>query len=170
VIENPTIDAADRTRFKDAMARFPSGVTITTTVDATGQPHGFTASAFSSVSLDPPLVSVCLARSATCHPVFAECTRFAVNVLRPEHTALAGRFALRGADKFPDSGFRLTDAGMVVLDQALITLECQVHARHEAGDHTILVGEVLRTRLDTGDPMVFFGRGFHRLEEARTGA
>lgn len=160
--------SADSTRFKDAMAHFPSGVTITTTTDATGRPHGFTASAFCSVSLEPPLVSVCLARSATCHPVFAECAEFAVNVLRPEHAALASRFALSGADKFPDSGFRLTGAGMVVLDQALIMLECAVHARYEAGDHTILVGEVLRTRLGTGEPMVFFGRGFHRIEDART--
>ncbi|PSL52690.1 flavin reductase ActVB [Saccharothrix carnea] len=150
-------------RFKDAMARFPSGVTITTTLDAEGRPHGFTASAFCSVSLDPPLVGVCLARSATCHPVFAERDGFAVNVLRPEQADIAERFARKDVDKFGDGAFRSTATGHVVLDEALVVLECTVHSRHEAGDHTILVGEVRWTRLGTGEPMVFFDRGFRRI-------
>ncbi|MDQ3403046.1 MAG: flavin reductase family protein [Actinomycetota bacterium] len=160
--------ALDIGQFKAAMARFPSGVTIATTRDAAGTPHGFTASAFCSVSLDPPLVCVCVARSAICHPVFAERDEFAVNILRPEHVELAARFASRGADKFRDSAFELTDTGMVALDGALAVLECIVHSRHEAGDHTILVGEVRATRLDAGEPMVYFDRGFHRIAVATT--
>lgn len=150
-------------RFKDAMARFPSGVAITTALDADGRPHGFTASAFCSVSLTPPLVGVCLARSATCHPVFAERDAFAVNVLRHGQADIAERFARKGVDKFGRGPFRATDTGHVVLDEALVVLECTVHSRHEAGDHTILVGEVRQVRVGTGEPMVFFDRGFRRI-------
>lgn len=155
----------DPDRFRQALAYFPSGVTIVTALDTTGTPHGFTASAFCSVSLDPPLVCACLARSARCHPVFAACDEFAVSVLRPEHTELALRFARKGEDKFAHGRFRRTTRRAVVVADALAAVECVVHDRYEVGDHTMLIGEVQQVHLSTGEPLVFFNRTFHHLAE-----
>ena len=147
--------------FKDAMARFPTGVAIVTTVDEHDVPHGLTVSSFCSVSLDPPLVLVCLARSARCFPVFARTGDFAVSVLRPSHAELALRFANTTAEKFGRGGFARTSRGGVVVADALATVECEVDRRHDAGDHVIVVGEVVGQPLaDTGSPVVYFDRRF----------
>ncbi len=153
--------------FKDAMARFPTGVAIVTTVDEHDTPYGLTVSSFCSVSLDPPLVLVCLARSARCFPVFARTGDFAVSVLRPRHAELALRFADRTAEKFGRGGFARTSRGGVVVDDALATVECKVDRRHAAGDHVILVGEVVGQPLaDTGSPAVYFDRRFAAISPA----
>lgn len=153
--------------FRQAMTRFASGVTIVTTADDTSTWWGFTASAFSSLSLDPPLVLVCLAASADSHPVFTTTPGFIINVLGREHEDLALRFATKGADKFSGGAFRAgaTD-GYPVLDDALVSLKCTTHALHEAGDHTILIGEVgyIRIRPD-GQPALHYDRRFWRLAE-----
>jgi flavin reductase ActVB len=156
---------ADVARFKAALAQFPSGVTIVTAVDGAGIPHGLTANAFCSVSLDPPLVCVCVAHTARCHSVFLERAEFAINFLRPEHADLAMTFAGKNEDKFAHAPFHRTDRQVIVLDDALAVLECVVHSRHEAGDHTILIGEVRRADVSAGEPLVFFNRTFHRVAE-----
>lgn len=102
-------DAEALQHFKQAMASFPSGVTIVTTVDGDGKWWGFTATSFCSVSMDPPLVLVCLARGAECHPVFEAAEHFVIHVIHSEHTDLALRFATRGADKFGDGSFAVND-------------------------------------------------------------
>ncbi|MGH3912824.1 MAG: flavin reductase family protein [Pseudonocardiaceae bacterium] len=151
----------DSTEFRDAMARFPSGITIVTTCDESGRPHGFTASSFCSVSAEPPLVLVCLARSANSYPVFARNGRFAISILQADHVPLAQRFASKNADKFAGGGFVRTPRGAMVLDEALAVVECSVHSRHEAGDHMIMVGEVEQVLLaDRRRPAVYFDRTF----------
>lgn len=158
--------ADDSQVFRDAMASFPSGVTIVTTADDDGRWWGFTASSFCSVSMDPPLVLVCLATTAQCHPAFERAERFIVHVVPPAHADLAVRFATRGADKFGDAGFRADEAGLPVLDEASVTFDCAAHAVHPAGDHSILVGRVVRTRLGEEHPAVYFRRRFHLIGEA----
>jgi flavin reductase ActVB len=146
------------------MASFPSGVTIVTTIDTDGRWWGFTATSFCSVSMDPPLVLVCLADTAECHPVFAAAQRWIVHVIHSEHADLAVRFATRGADKFADAGFRADERGLPVLERACVTLDCSLHALHPGGDHSILVGRVERTRIDEAElPAVYFRRGFRAL-------
>lgn len=153
--------------FRQALSRFASGVTIVTTSDPEGNRYGFTASAFSSLSLDPPLILVCLATSAESHPVFADARRFIVNVLRPEHESLALRFAKKGIDKFEDGEFRPgAGEGLPVLDSALFNLKCRVHERYEGGDHTILVGAVDFAYVHDGEPMLLYDRRFHHLAGA----
>lgn len=150
--------------FREAMASFPSGVTIVTTVDTGGRWWGFTATSFCSVSMQPPLVLVCLADTAECAPVFRSAPRWIVHVIHPEHAELAVRFATRGTDKFADAGFVPDERGLPVLPQACVTLGCSAHARHPGGDHTILLGEVRDVRLgDEPVPAVYFRRGFHSL-------
>lgn len=154
--------------FRQALSRFASGVTIVTTADGDGNRYGFTASAFSSLSLEPPLILVCLATSAESHPVFAEAERFIVNVLRPEHEELAMRFAKKHIDKFAGGEFRPgAGEGLPVLDSALFNLKCRVQDRYEGGDHTILVGAVDFAYVHDGEPMLLYDRRFHSLAEAR---
>jgi flavin reductase ActVB len=155
--------ALDERMLKDALAHFPSGVTIVTVRDAAGVAHGFTASAFCSVSLDPPLVCFCVARSARCHPVFAGQDEFVINFLGPQHAELAMRFARREADKFADGPFCYPSSRLVVLKDAVAVLECAVYSRLAAGDHTIVVGAVRRVEVSPGEPLVYFNRTFHRL-------
>jgi flavin reductase ActVB len=115
------------------------------------------------VSMDPPLVLVCLADSAECHPVFTAAERWNVHVIHREHADLAVRFATRGADKFADAGFVADEHSLPVLDRACATLSCTPHARHPGGDHTILVGRVAHTVIGAETPAIYFRRGFHAI-------
>jgi flavin reductase ActVB len=154
----------DLSAFRDAMARFATGVAIVTTHDEAGTPYGFTASSFCSVSLNPPLVLVCLARSARSHPVFARNRHFAISILQSTHVELAQRFASKILDRFATGGFSYTLRGSIVLDEALAVVECSVYNRHEAGDHMIMVGEVDQVLLaERGRPVIYFDRGFRTL-------
>jgi flavin reductase ActVB len=158
----PAVSTSD---FRAAMGRFPSGVTITTTLDASGAPRGFTANAFSSVSLDPPMVLVCLARTAECFPAFMECERFAVSVLARGQRELALRFATRGADKFGPGGFE-PGAGAPVVAGAAGVVRCQVLGRHPAGDHVVLLGTVEDASWTEHPPLVYHAGAFPELVPA----
>jgi flavin reductase ActVB len=150
--------------FRDAMAMFPSGITIVTTTDEDGRWWGFTASAFCAVSADPPLVLVCLASSAECHPVFERAQKWVVHIIHSEHVDLALRFATRGADKFADAAFTADADGLPILADPCVMLRCSLFARYDGGDHTILVGHVDQARVDTGQPpAVYFRRGFRPM-------
>jgi flavin reductase ActVB len=150
--------------FRDAMASFPSGVTIVKTSDADGRWWGFTATSFCSVSMDPPLVLTCLATSAECYPVFEAAHDWTVHVIHTDHTDLARRFATRGADKFADAGFTADESGLPVLDRAPVTLRCSGYAKYPGGDHLILVGRVEDTKVDEAKvPTIYFRRKFHLL-------
>jgi len=143
--------------FRRAMALHPSGVAIVTTV-------GFTATSFCSLSADPPLILVCIAKSAQCYPVFQTTNSFAVQLLHSGHIPLAERFATRGADKFATGEFAPNHSGLPVLSGAAVVLECTTHARYEEGDHVILVGQVSDVELGKDTmPAVYFQRGFHGL-------
>lgn len=151
----------DAARFFDAMASFPSGVTIVTTADENGRWWGFTATSFCSVSKDPPLVLVCLAQTAECFPAFKRAENWRIHILSSAHAPLALRFATRGADKFGSGVFRADDRGIPVLDRACVTLSCSVHDRHDGGDHMILVGQVESVDIDNEQtPTTYYRRAF----------
>ena len=162
----------DASEYKNALASFPSGVVIATARGPDGKHQGFTASAFSSVSLSPPLVLICLARSATCFDTFDSTEWFAISVLTPGHEELALRFASRGADKFsPAQAFEEAAHGLKTISGALATMICRKHANYLCGDHTILVGEVEQVKLREGEEaMLHYRRKFHRIGDyARQG-
>lgn len=157
--------------FRAALSLWPSGVTIVTTVDGQAQDWGFTASAFSSLSLNPPLVLVCLDAGAECHDAFLRAGTLAVNVLRPRHAQLAMRFATKGADKFGGDDFLRGQHGAQVLPDAAAVLECSLHSTVPAGDHTIVIGQVLSVTTDPqvavdGDALLHFARGFRPIPPA----
>ncbi|MFE5702341.1 flavin reductase family protein [Rhodococcus koreensis] len=151
--------------FKDAMASFPSGVTIVTTVDDRGEWWGFTASSFCSVSMDPPLVLSCLAKTAQCHTAFEKASRWNVHIIHDQQQDIAGRFATRGADKFAGGTFQADRHGIPVLPDASVLLRCVAHAKSDGGDHTILIGRVEDTQLSPRVPTVYFRRAFHGFSD-----
>ncbi len=158
----PQLDLDD---FRAVMSMWPSGVTITTTIDDDGLRWGFTASAFSSLSLEPPLILVCVRAAAKSHDTFVRAKAFAVNLLSTRHEQLALRFATRGSDKFKGANFRPGHTGSPVLTDAVASLECVMHATVPGGDHTILIGKVVHadvnaTVRDCAPAMVHFARRF----------
>jgi len=159
-------DSTTSQAFRDAMASFPSGVTIVTTVDPDGTWWGFTATSFCSVSLDPPLVLVCLAKTAQCYVAFERADRWRVHILGLDHADLALRFATRGADKFGGAGFIADEDREPVLPAAAATLHCSMFQTYSCGDHTVLVGQVRHTALTDTPPAVYFDRRFHTLPSA----
>jgi flavin reductase ActVB len=153
----------DLDAFKAAMSRFPAGVTVVTTRDADLHPWGFTASSFASLSLDPPLVLVCLAGSADCSPAFSSCERMAISILSGDQEEVAMRFASKTRDKFAEGDWH--DAGgLPVIDGARAVISGPVEARHPGGDHTILVLRIETVTLgDSTTSLTYSGRSFHEL-------
>jgi flavin reductase ActVB len=150
--------------YRAAMARFATGVTIVTTADDDGRWWGFTASSFSSLSVEPPLILVCIARNARCHAVFTSQPAFRVSVLGPEHEQLAARFATKGADKFAGDDFRAAADGLPALPDALVSLRCRTAQLVEGGDHTILIARVEDAGVRPGGrPVVHADRRYWEL-------
>jgi flavin reductase (DIM6/NTAB) family NADH-FMN oxidoreductase RutF len=142
--------------FRDALSRFASGVSVVTTRDKEGRNHGITVSAFCSVSLDPPLVLICIEKSTASHYAFGESRAFIVNILDAGQRDLSEQFAAPAADKFGDREFESGIDGIPRLKAALANIECRVSALHDGGDHTIFVGQVEAVRARVGEPLVYF--------------
>lgn len=159
-----TNQVLDRNQFRDAMASFPSGATIVTTVDENGRWWGFTASSFCSVSMDPPLVLACLANSAECFPAFEAATRWNIHILQHRYSELAVRFATRGALKFEDAGFVTDEYGLPILEGVSATLCCAASSKVPGGDHLVLIGQVDAAATGEDVPSVYFRRKFHSLD------
>jgi flavin reductase (DIM6/NTAB) family NADH-FMN oxidoreductase RutF len=154
------------TDFRAAVGAFATGVTVVTT-RGEEQAYGMTANAFSSVSLDPPLVLVCVMSGSEGSTHIEDNGCFAVNVLHANQEPLSRYFASRerprGRDAFKEIAHRTAASGSPILDGALAYLDCRVHGAHEAGDHQIYIGEVLDLGYDPdGTPLVFHG-GTYRL-------
>ena len=155
--------AIDARELRNAMGLFATGVTIITTKDATGKPFGLTANAFSSLSLDPPMLLICVDKGVDCYDCFEESRVFAVNFLSLAQEELSTRFATKGIEKFAGLAYRLGELGVALLDGALAHFECTVAHAYEGGDHTIYVGEVQRLVTSPGDPLLFYQGKYRSL-------
>lgn len=149
--------------FRNALSRFASGVSVVTTRDNDGRSYGITVSAFCSVSLFPPLVLICIEKSTASHFAFIQSEAFVVNVLKESQVGLSERFAAPAPDKFEHIDHRPGIEGIAVLSDALANIECRLTAHHDAGDHSIFVGEVERTTVDAGEPLLYFRGTYHKL-------
>lgn len=138
-------------------------MTIVTTLDADGRDVGMTVSAFTSLSLDPPLVLLCIDNAASAAAILDRCERFAVNILAEDQELLSRRFAEREVDRFDGVGLTRGRHGLALLDGALAHLECRTHSRTPGGDHTILVGAVEATSLAEGAPLLYYRSGYSGL-------
>ena len=155
--------AVDATRFRHTLGKFASGVTVVTT-EHEGEQAGITVSAFSSLSLEPPLVLICIDRKVRSHDVIAGAGLFAVNILEASQEEVSRRFASRQPDKFAGIATHRSPSGLPLIDGALATLECRVKETLPGGDHTIFVGEVLDSQLREGDPLVYFHGAYRALK------
>jgi len=156
--------SVSKDEFRSALGRFASGVTIVTTRDASGKLHGITVSAFCSVSLEPPLVLVCIEKTTGSHFAFTESSSFVVNLLAADQQHLSDRFASRLPDKFDTVKYHPGIDDLPVLDGALANLECRLKNSHDAGDHTIFIGQIERATVRDGEPLVYFHGSYRELE------
>ncbi len=158
----PTFDEA---RFREVLGHFPTGVTVVTAMEE-GTPVGFTCQAFTSLSLEPPLVALAPAKTSTSWPRIARAGAFCVNVLRHDQEALARLFAVSGGDKFVGVDWHIGQSGTPVLEGCLAVVECELGLIHDAGDHELVVGRVLALQLGEGRPLVFYRGGFGTFTSA----
>jgi flavin reductase (DIM6/NTAB) family NADH-FMN oxidoreductase RutF len=148
--------------FRSALGHFASGVTVVTAIND-GKPWGMTVSAFSSVSLEPPLILVCIDKKAAGHGCLCVGAHFAVNILSEEQEMVSRRFASRDVDRFDGTGFRHGVTGAPLLDGVIAALECRVDQTYEGGDHTIVMAEVVATAIADGKPLAYFRGGYSQL-------
>lgn len=144
---------------------FATGVTVIGARRADGGLVGMTANSFASVSLDPPLVLFCVARSLAAFKAYAATSHFSISILSQAAKSVSGHFARTGVEKWSTVAHRLGETGVPLLTDALATMECETVARHDAGDHLIVVGRVLRvSHADAAEPLLFFGSHYRRLD------
>ncbi|HEY7681287.1 MAG TPA: flavin reductase family protein [Gemmatimonadales bacterium] len=150
--------------FRQLLGRFATGVTVLTTRDPRGTPVGMTASSLTSVSLTPPLVSVCVDASADMHRVLSASGDFVVNILAAGQLGLSQRFAAHPAERrFEGVGWRETGAGLIVLEGVLAHIECERFADFPLGDHTLFVGRVTGGASAEGEPLLYFRGSYGAL-------
>jgi flavin reductase (DIM6/NTAB) family NADH-FMN oxidoreductase RutF len=131
--------------------------------DAEDVDHGMTVSAFSSVSLEPPLVLACIAQDETLHPVILEQDEIAFSILTATQEPIARRFAEKLDDRFDGIGFTRAITGAPLIDGALATIEARIVYRYDGGDHTIFVSEVIAATAGEGSPLVYYRGGYAQL-------
>ena len=146
----------DPKALRNAFGAFATGVTVITTRQPDGTPRGFTANSFTSVSLDPPLLLVCLAKTAHSAEVFSTAPHFAVNILAEDQKAVSGLFASRAADKFAQCAWKPGPADMPLIAGSLAQFTCQNHQLVDAGDHLILIGRIDHFATNEGQPLGYF--------------
>ena len=149
--------------FRSALSRFISGVTVVTTLSQDNRPAGITVSAFSSVSLEPPLVLACIDKRASVHDSLTEGRRFAVNILAEDQENVSRLFASKDEDRFDSAAYTWGVSGAPLLDGAIACIECRVVHAYPGGDHTIIVGEVEATRIDEHKPLAYYRGGYASL-------
>ena len=158
--------AVDVVELKQVLARRVSGVAVVTARDG-DVVRGMTVSAFTEVSLVPPLVLVCADKTSNTHPVIARGGVFALNVLARDQAALSDWFASKRNDeqRFVGLDYETGVTGAPLLAGTVATLECRVRAAHDAGDHVIYVGEVVDLRRSERDPLVYWNAGYRGLSK-----
>lgn len=155
---------SDARTLRDALGCFATGVTVVTTFDDTGAPVGLTANSFTSVSLDPPLLLVCVAKTSSSLKALECAEHFAVNVLHIGQQPVSGLFARIGEDRFRQTPWKRGRYDAPLLSNALANFECRRHQIVDGGDHVILIGEVLRAAFDPRrDPLLYFRGKYRRL-------
>ncbi|MCC7067428.1 MAG: flavin reductase family protein [Burkholderiales bacterium] len=153
----------DPLTLRHAFARFTTGVTVITTLDAHGAPVGMTANSFGSVSLYPPLVQWSLRANSALHDIFATASEFAVSVLAADQEAIAHRFASRVSNRFEGIEVVTDSDAPPLLRGALAHFVCRTVNVFPVGDHDLFIGEVRRASFGDGHPLIFYGSHFRAL-------
>ena len=159
-----TEDLFDDAALKRAFGSFTTGVTVVCALDETGAPRGFTASAFQPVSLDPPIIMVCIAYRGRTGPMFAKAESFAVSVLTDAQSAVSTLFASPDADRFAETPWETQASGAPILRERVAFFDCAVRERVDAGDHFILLGDVEAFEAtEDAAPLTYWRAGYGRF-------
>jgi flavin reductase (DIM6/NTAB) family NADH-FMN oxidoreductase RutF len=150
--------------FRSVLGRFASGVTIVTARDAAGVDHGMTVSAFCSLSLDPPLVLLCVDHAASMYELLLTHPQFGISILSSNQEAYSRRFADPDSDRFDGIAYSRGESGVVLLEESLAHLECRATEHYEGGDHTIFIAEVEHAEPRDGRPLLYYRGGYAQLE------
>src|SRR5689334_5884219 len=150
--------------FRAVLGRFPSGVTVVTTTDESGADQGMTVSAFCSLSLHPPLILICIEKTASAYKALTTSGGFVINVLSARQEQVARRFAIVDIDRFEGVGFTRSSQGYAVLDDVLGVIECTQQQLYDGGDHTVIIGKVEAMRAESGTPLLYYRGGYAQLE------
>jgi len=163
VTEAEATMAPDPAAYRTVLGHFATGVTVITAVHG-GEPVGLAANSFTSVSLDPPLVLFCAAKTSSTWPRIHSAGKFAVNILGADQEDVCRLFAQKGADRFTQSGYRLSANGSPLLRDVLAYIDCTIESEHDAGDHVIVVGRVQELGITSDEgPLLFYRGGYGRL-------
>lgn len=148
----------DESGFRRILGQFATGVTVVTMVDAKGQLSGFTASSFSSVSLDPPLVLVCVSYEARSYEHLRDQQAFTVHILDGDQRRVARQFATPGLDRSAVCDWHVSERGFAILSKFHAALECRLYREYDGGDHAIILGRVERLYTDDSgtDPLICY--------------
>lgn len=156
----------DSRRFRDVVGHFATGVTVIT-LNLDGDLRGMTANSVSSLSLDPPLLLVCVQKTASIYEHFDRAEAFAMNVLSVEQEEISNLFASHGGPDEPLGGLPYHEGplGSPILDGVIASADCKITQRYDGGDHTIVIGEAASVSLDGSDaaPLLFYQGGYRRL-------
>jgi flavin reductase (DIM6/NTAB) family NADH-FMN oxidoreductase RutF len=153
----------DPAHFRELLGRFATGVAVLTVAAKDGKPLGMTVSSLSSVSLHPPLISVCIDREAELHDVIIQAPEFVVNVLSSPQEELARRFSDKHEDRFDGIGYHSSPEGLILLDGAIAHLMCERFGEYPGGDHTIVVGQLVGGTTSEGRPLLYYRGGYAAL-------
>ena len=155
----------DADTFRAALGRFATGITVVTAREPERhRDHGMTVSAFCSASLEPPLVLVSIGHEATMYDLLCRESQIGISILSAGQEALSRRFADPDSDRFDGVGYSRGENGVALIDDAIVHLECQIIARHEAGDHTIMIAEVNGAAVRSERPLLYYRGGYAQLE------
>ncbi|MGJ9386082.1 flavin reductase family protein [Salipaludibacillus sp. CF4.18] len=149
-----------RSIFKEVMGNYPTGVTVVTTSDNQGVPFGLTVNSFASVSLDPLLILWSIDHRVTSLETFKKSEKFAVHILAGEQKEICKLFASKEVDRFGSCDWKYSDYNLPIISEAFAVLQCKTFKQVEAGDHTILIGEVVDIEIENKDPMLYHRRKF----------
>ncbi|AOV06739.1 flavin reductase family protein [Sporosarcina ureilytica] len=151
--------------FKSVMGNYPTGVTVVTAFNEQNEPMGLTVNSFASVSLDPLLILWSIDKNAGSYDDFLKVERFSVNILAADQGDICQLFASRVADRFAQCEWEKSELSLPVLKDSLATLQCKVHQKVEAGDHTIMIGEVVDIQNNDKNPLLYHKRTFGQIPE-----
>lgn len=154
----------EKAEFRQALGHFAAAVTVVTMVRDDNVPAGITVTAFSSLSLDPPLVLICIDKRARLHDQLQIDRAFAVNILGEDQENVSRRFAQSDPEQFREVGWTPGPMGTPLIQNAICSIECRITDLLPGGDHTIIVGEVESTRIREGKPLCYFRGGYAAIK------
>ncbi len=152
-------------QLRQGLGRFATGVTVVTCSDAAGNPYGITANSFSSVSLEPPLVLWNIAKTSNSLQAYLDAKYYAIHVLTADQEPISNHFAQADHSRFENIDYTFSENGVPLLPDVLARFDCRTTEIIEGGDHHIIIGEIVDYLYEDGDPLLFFGSEYRRVEQ-----